>query len=66
MSVNLIKNANRGTLVAEAEIVHRGRTTPVVDGRVSDERRTLIAKFVATLLAPAPSAVTAPADRSVR
>lgn len=44
MSVNLIKNANRGTLVAEAEI----------------------AKFVATLLAPAPPAVTAPADRPGR
>jgi uncharacterized protein (TIGR00369 family) len=44
MSVNLIKNANRGTLVAEAEL----------------------AKFVATLLAPAPPAVTAPADRPGR
>ena len=41
MSVNLIRNANRGTLVAEAEIV-------------------------ATLLAPAPPAVTAPADHPGR
>jgi acyl-coenzyme A thioesterase PaaI-like protein len=48
--------------VAEAEIVHRGRTTLVVDVRVSDDRQRLIAKFVATLLAPTSSAVTAPAD----
>jgi hypothetical protein len=27
MSANLIRNTNRGTLMAEAEIVHRGRTT---------------------------------------
>jgi uncharacterized protein (TIGR00369 family) len=66
MAVNLIKNANRGTLVAEAEIVHRGRTTVVVDVRVPDGHQRLIAKFVATLLAPAPPAVTAPADRPGR
>ena len=62
MSANLIRNTDRGTLVAEAEIVHRGRTTLVVDVRVSDDRQRLIAKFVATLLAPTSSAVTAPAD----
>ena len=41
MSVNLMKNPNRGTLVAEAEIVHRGRTTLVVDVRVADEQQRL-------------------------
>jgi 1,4-dihydroxy-2-naphthoyl-CoA hydrolase len=61
MSANLIRNTNRGTLVAEAEIVHRGRTTMVVDVRVSDERQRLIAKLVATLLAPATPATTVPA-----
>lgn len=66
MSVNLLKNTNRGTLVAEAEIVHRGRTTLVVDVRVSDERQRLIAKFVATLLAPAAPVVTTPAERPDR
>ena len=66
MSANLIRNTNRGTLVAEAEIVHRGRTTMVVDVRVSDDQHRLLAKFVATLLAPAPPAVTAPADRPGR
>jgi uncharacterized protein (TIGR00369 family) len=58
-----MRNTNRGTLVAEAEVVHRGRTTLVVDVRVTDERQRLIAKFVATLLAPAPPAVTASTDR---
>ena len=51
-SVNLIRNTNRGTLTAEAEIVHRGRTTMVVDVRVRDEEQRLLAKAVATLLAP--------------
>jgi len=66
MSANLIRNTNRGTLVAEAEIVHRGRRTMVVDVRVSDERQRLIAKFVATLLAPASPATITPADRPGR
>lgn len=52
LSVNLIRNTNRGTLTAEAEIVHRGRTTIVVEVQVFDEGRRLIAKLVATLLAP--------------
>ena len=34
--VNLIGNVNGSTLAAEAEIVHRGRTTMVVDVRVFD------------------------------
>ena len=63
MSANLIRNTNQGTLVAEAEVVHRGRTTLVVDVRVSDDRQRLLAKFVATLLAPAHPAVTATTDR---
>jgi 1,4-dihydroxy-2-naphthoyl-CoA hydrolase len=66
MSANLIRNTNQGTLVAEAEIVHRGRTALVVDVHVSDDRQRLIAKFVATLLAPAPPAETAPADPAGR
>ena len=66
LSVNLIRNANRGTLVAEAEIVHRGRTTLVVDARVSDEHRRLIAGLTATLLAPATPVATASADPTGR
>jgi acyl-coenzyme A thioesterase PaaI-like protein len=59
----LIRNAIRGNLVAEAEIVQRGRTTRViVDVRVSDEQRRLFAKLTATLLAPAAPVATASTD----
>jgi len=53
LSVNLIRNTDRGTLTAEAHIVHRGRTTLVVEVKVFDDRRRLIAKLAATQLAPA-------------
>jgi uncharacterized protein (TIGR00369 family) len=56
LSVNLIRNADHGTLTAEAKIVHRGRTTLVVDVEVFDDQRRLIAKLAATQLAPAASA----------
>lgn len=54
LSVNLIRNTNRGTLTAEAHVVHRGRTTIVVDVKVSDDQKRLLASLVATLLAPTP------------
>jgi uncharacterized protein (TIGR00369 family) len=54
LSVNLLRNTNRGTLTAEAQIVHRGRTTIVVEVKVRDEQSRLIAALVATLLAPTP------------
>jgi len=61
LSVNLIRNADGGTLTAEAKIVHRGRTTLVVDVEVFDDQRRLIAKLAATQLAPAaPPAETRP------
>ncbi|PYN75471.1 MAG: hypothetical protein DMD96_27890 [Candidatus Rokuibacteriota bacterium] len=53
LSVNLIRNTDQGTLTAEAQIVHRGRTTLVVEVQVFDDRRRLIAKLAATQLAPA-------------
>ena len=52
LSVNLIRNTDRGVLTAEAEIVHRGRTTLIVDVRVTDDQGKLVAKLTATLLAP--------------
>lgn len=55
LSANLIGNTNRGTLRAEARIIHRGRTTLVVEVQVRDEQGTLIAALVATQLAPVPS-----------
>ena len=54
LSVNLLRNTNRGTLTAEALVVHRGRTTIVVEVKVTDAQARLIAALVATLLAPTP------------
>lgn len=53
LSANLMRNTSRGVLTAEAEIVHRGRTTMVVDVGVFDDDRRLVAKVVATQLVPA-------------
>jgi len=66
LSVNLIRNATRGTLTAEAQIVPRGRTTLVVEVSRLDGQRRLIAKLVATQPAPAASPATAPAGRPGR
>jgi 1,4-dihydroxy-2-naphthoyl-CoA hydrolase len=52
LSVNLLRNTNHGTLTAEAQVVHRGRTTIVVEVKVTDAQARLIAALVATLLAP--------------
>ena len=54
LSVNLLRNTNQGTLTAEAEVVHRGRTTLVVDVLIRDEQQKLVAKLTATLLKPTP------------
>lgn len=56
----LLPSTNRGTLTADAEVVHRGRITIVVDVRVCDEHDRLIARHTATQAAPG-SAM--PADR---
>jgi len=53
LSTNITRNLDRRTLTAEAQIVHRGRTTLVVDVEVFDDQRRLIAKLTATQLAPA-------------
>lgn len=63
LSVNLIRNTNRGTLTAEAEIVHRGRTTLVIEVKVTDDQARLIAVLVATLLAPTPRPPSAAEER---
>ena len=59
-------HAKRGTLTAEAEIVHRGHTTLAVEVTVLDDERRLLARLVATQLAPAAPPATASADRPVR
>ena len=51
-----MRNTNQGTLTAEAEVIHRGRTTLVTDVRVSDEQGKLIVRLTAPLLKPTPRA----------
>ena len=52
LSVNLVGNAGQGTLTAEVEIIHRGRTTLVVQVKVKDGRGKLIPTLIATQIAP--------------
>ncbi|GIX46755.1 MAG: hypothetical protein KatS3mg131_0966 [Candidatus Tectimicrobiota bacterium] len=52
LSANLLRNTDRGTLTAEAQLVHRGRTTLVAQVRVSDDQGRLLALVTATLLVP--------------
>jgi acyl-coenzyme A thioesterase PaaI-like protein len=63
---NLIGHTDRGSLTAEAGIVHRGRSTLVIEVKVVDDRQPLSAKLVATQLAPVAPTVTAPAVRPGR
>ena len=51
-SVNVLRNTNEGALTAPAQVVHRGRSTIVVDVRVTDEQDRRIARLTATQLAP--------------
>lgn len=57
LSVNLIRNTNRGVITAEANIVHRGRTTMVIEVKVHDDQSRLLATVVATALVPQPQSV---------
>jgi acyl-coenzyme A thioesterase PaaI-like protein len=66
MSAHVIRNADRGTLVPEAEIIRRGRTTLIGDARSSHDRERLIATFVVTPRTPASPAVTTPVDARSR
>ncbi len=52
LSANLIRNADRGTLTAEAQPVHRGRTTVVVQSTVKDAEGRLLATVTATQIVP--------------
>ncbi len=52
MSANLIRNADRGALIADAQLVHCGRTTLIADIGVTDDQSRVIARATVTLLAP--------------
>ena len=54
VSTNLIRNTDRGALTADAELVHRGKSTMVADVRVTDDQSRLIARATVTLLVPKP------------
>lgn len=56
VSTNLIRNTNCGALTADAELIHRGKSTVVADVRVIDDESRLIAKATVTLMMPKPTA----------
>lgn len=57
-----VRNTNRGKLVAEAEIVHRGRTLLVVQSKVWDDEDKLVATMTVTQMAPRVPEQTASPD----
>jgi acyl-coenzyme A thioesterase PaaI-like protein len=52
LSLDLFRPDSRGPLTADAEITYRGRATLVVDVRVRDAKRRLVAALVTTQLLP--------------
>jgi uncharacterized protein (TIGR00369 family) len=50
LSANLIRNTNAGKVTAEARLVHRGRTTMVVETTVRDEQGRLLVLVTTTHL----------------
>lgn len=53
LSANLVRNTDRGRIVAEAVPLHKGRTTAVVQSTVVDDAGRLLAAVTATLVLPA-------------
>jgi len=52
ISANLIGNARKGKLLAEARTIHAGRSTIVVETRVTDSLGKSVAVTTTTLLVP--------------
>jgi uncharacterized protein (TIGR00369 family) len=52
ISANLVRNTDRGKAVAEAKIVHKGRTMMVVESDVRDDEGRLLAVVTTTHLIP--------------
>lgn len=52
LNFNQVRNASGGKLLADAQIVHRGRTILVVEVKVRDEDGGLIATMTVTQMAP--------------
>lgn len=51
ISVNLVRNTNKGKAISESRIVHGGRTLTVVESRVSDEEGRLMCIVTSTHVA---------------
>lgn len=54
ISVNLLRNTDRGKAISESRIVHRGRTMTVVESRVHDDTGRLLCIVTSTHVAPGP------------
>jgi uncharacterized protein (TIGR00369 family) len=52
ISVNLLRNTNKGKATAESRIVHRGRTMTVVESKVRDDDGRLLCIVTSTHVAP--------------
>ncbi len=50
LSANLVRNSDRGKAIAEAVVVHKGRTMIVVESRVRDDQGKLLAIVNGTYL----------------
>ena len=54
LKVNFIAPANRGELLAKARVISSGRRIIVVEGEVTDDQQTLIARGLSTYLVVQP------------
>lgn len=52
ISVNLLRNTDRGKAISKSRIVHRGRTMTVVESRVHDDAGRLLCIVTSTHVAP--------------
>jgi len=52
ISVNLLRNTDRGKAISESRIVHRGRTMTVVESRIHDDAGRLLCIVTSTHIAP--------------
>jgi acyl-coenzyme A thioesterase PaaI-like protein len=60
ISVNLVRNTDKGKAVSESRFLHRGRSLVVVESRVRDDRGKLLCTVVSTHV-PSPISRPAPA-----
>ena len=52
ISANMLRNTDRGKAIAEARVIHKGRTMMVVEARVEDDQGRLLAIVTSTHLMP--------------